>query len=153
MPLNVAQKYVASKKLYAVNPSQFEVIERERDVQGTLVTTWSYVLPAVWFRKRSNGRMAAFVGSIWDHSSNQAGRPEGFRWSYSDFVELVGTARYGGTPEGCVDEAGIAWWGNGAQNDAEFQQSWHPVLHEMILNRPALPAGFEGWFTLDERRY
>jgi hypothetical protein len=145
MPL-IAHKFLASKKLYAFDKSSFTYEQQFTSVNGikTGAYTWRYTIQAVWFRKRSNGRLAAFTGILWDHSKT----PQPL--TADEFISTVHTARYGGTPEGCWD-GNVAWWAKPYSDSEDLQAAKLPFLKDMLAHHPETPNGYDGWYLFTER--
>jgi len=153
MPIVPVQKFVASKKLYAIDPASFEVQESSFTDPNTGVEylSWHYTVKAVWFRKRSNGKLAAFIGLLGAGSTNRPNsNAKSTQWTFEDFIEGYNSARYGGHPYGCVDVEGGMWWSKEYSDDAAKRNVAAPFLTTMVANFPAAPAPFSGWFKLTE---
>lgn len=130
----IQDNFALSKKLYAINRNGFTVAT---DTTQNGQPTHRYALEAIWFRKRSNGRLAVFKGILWDFS--RGGEP----YTVDEFMEKVGTARYGGRPVGCWD--GEETWNiPNLKEQLAFVQEVDPYLQ----NYPAIPSGYEGWYRM-----
>jgi hypothetical protein len=142
MPL-IQAPFRASKKLYAFNPESFTV---EASPGGNGFMGHRYSLEAIWFTRRSNGKRAAVIGELWDHSNTRY-TPQ--PWGLAEFIEQIHTARYGGTPGGVWD-GNVAWWGSGYADDGARQAAVLPHLQHQLANYPAIPAGYQGWYLLQD---
>jgi len=121
--------FVLTHSPYAVDLNGLTV--KEHPVPSS---TWDCQIPAVWFRRRQ-GRIAACVGHIWDC---QGAAPA----SAVEFLERHTDGRYGGTCEGRWN--GERYWG--AQEPAVIEQHL-ALLRPMLDGFPAVPAGYDGWWT------
>lgn len=153
MPI-IPHTFVASKKLYALDLDSFQAEEHPYNrLTQDGYPMWSYSINAVWFRKRNNGRMAAFFGRLGDIST---GRPKSdgspvTMWTLDEFLDHYSNARYGGSPYGCWDGQ-AAWWGDEEyRNNFELQQEMIPKLKDMLDNFPAPRTGYTGWYGLVEK--
>lgn len=140
-------KFVISKKPYAIDRDSFEVnLASTSGASDPQLVMWKYKIQAIWFRKRSNGRLAAFSGTLSSLSTNRNG---GTEWSLEDFIAKFDEARYGGDPWGCWDGKG-AWWSKTAADDYELQQELLSEYKSMLENYPNIPDGYDGWYQLKE---
>jgi hypothetical protein len=142
MPL-IPHDFRASKKLYAIDESSLVADLTPGSVSGGKDYV-RYSVQAVWFSKRSNGRLGAFTGTLWDGSIDVQNP-----WSIDDFIANIETARYGGNPEGCWDGK-ASWWAKPYADDEAMQNARLPFLKEMLENHPNIPQGYRGWFLLTE---
>lgn len=121
-----------SRKLYAVNL--------------TSLTTQQYTGPsghpyyagrigAVWFR-RKNGRLTAYIGALWDYQDGLATTDP------IEFLTRHDDGRHGGDCDGRWD--GTSYWGPGTLAD---QHRHLAVLQPMLENFPAIPPGYDGWWS------
>lgn len=162
MPIIPAGEFRRSKKLYAVKQDGLIVDTLHNDFTGhrqvnrqdEVVHHHMYKLPAVWFRKRSNGSMAAFVGTLWDSKGGWG--QENAVAPFTDvqsFLNEYENARYGGTPLGCIDENGGRWWAKEYADDYSKQEAVTPLLQQMLVNFGEVPEGYQGWYALTEKIY
>lgn len=96
-------------------------------------------LDAVWFRRR-NGITVACVGHLWDI---QRPLPK----DSTEFLARHDDGRYGGTCEGRWD--GERYWGAQAP---ELISTHLELLRSMLTNYPAIPSGYDGWWTFQAPR-
>lgn len=120
-----------SKRPYAVDPATFTV-ETHTSIQGT--HSWCWEVTAVWFRRRRRTTVAC-IGRLWGRQTVDCGGWEGFLTEHTD-------GRYGGDCWGRWD--GINYWGT--QNLAVMQEHLK-ILRPMLDQFPAVPPGFDGWWT------
>jgi len=142
----VSSHFTASKKLYAIDLNSFHVTTRESvRNDGIEFKGFSYTLDAVWFRKRNNGKLAAFIGTLSGYSTDLPGQSLEREWTIEDFFQLC-DGRYGGNPHACWD-GDMAWWGSDFyKNSYPEQQKVLPFLQSMLKNFPQAPTGYTGWF-------
>lgn len=141
MPLE-PHRFLASKRLYAIDKTSFRKEESRSVFQDGRpdIIGWKYHIEAVWFKKRSNGRTAAFFGSLWDYSLEE--------YDVEDLITQISTSRYGGDPYGLWDGVGT-WWGTKFSNSHEEQTLKLPFLQEMLENYPQIPQGYDGWYAFN----
>jgi hypothetical protein len=121
-------KFLISHAPYAVDLLSLEIASR-RD------SGWhSGTVRAVWFRRKS-GVLTSHIGTLWDSQ-----KPEPF--DAEEFLERHEDGRYGGN---CVARwDGESFWGNVTMLQ---QMKYMDVLVPMLENYPAVPHGFDGWWT------
>jgi hypothetical protein len=122
-------KFLISKRLYAVDPDTLTIEARHYD-HGT---TYDGRIRAVWFR-RKNGVTAACIGSLWDYQHTFAQTVDQWLTQHED-------GRYGGDCHGRWD--GESYWGNVTR--AEYEQHMK-VLEPMLANYPNIPPDYDGWW-------
>jgi hypothetical protein len=120
-------KFLISHAPYAVDLYGLEV----RQTRGTRCRG---DITAVWFRRKS-GVVTAQYGVLWDYQDREPDSAEAFLEAHDD-------GRYGGQCYGRWD--GESFWGNVS---LKFQQEQLEVLRPMLENYPAVPPGFDGWWT------
>lgn len=91
-------------------------------------------IDAVWFRRRK-GATVAVIGYLWDFQSAPPRDVHEFLAEHDD-------GRYGGHATGRWD--GHGYWG--VEDPAEVKRHLD-ILRPMLENHPAVPAGFDGWWT------
>jgi hypothetical protein len=95
-------------------------------------------IDAVWFR-RKNGVTAACIGTLWDLQHPEPADAVQFLTQHDD-------GRYGGDCEGRWD--GERYWG---AQEPEVMEQHLAVLRPMLDAYPALPEGYDGWWTFRSR--
>lgn len=126
-------KFLISHKPYAVDLSTLR--NTNHDPRGRF---WGRI-DAVWFRRR-NGITVACIGDLWD---NQDNTPATAR----EFLERHDDGRYGGDCVGRWD--GDSYWGNVTLAEQERHLA---ILRPMLANYPAIPPGYDGWWTFQTPR-
>jgi hypothetical protein len=94
---------------------------------------------AVWFR-RKQGVTAACVGTLWDLQHPEPVDALQFLAQHED-------GRYGGDCHGRWD--GERYWG---AQEPEVMEQHLAVLRPMLAAYPALPDGYDGWWTFRSQR-
>lgn len=89
---------------------------------------------SVWFRRR-RGDLVACTGYLWDF---QATAPT----TALEFLKRHDDGRYGGTTLGRWD--GEGYWG---EENPDEVAAHLDLLRPMLDNFPAVPSGFDGWWT------
>jgi hypothetical protein len=128
-------RFLISRAPYAVDLSSLHGYKAAERTDGTAF--YRYTVTAVWFRRRK-GVTVACIGELWDY---QTPEPE----SAEEFLARHDDGRYGGDCKGRWD--GIGYWG--AEEPAEAGRHLG-VLRPMLENYPAVPPGFDGWWTFKE---
>lgn len=121
-------RFLISRKPYAVDLTSLHT-----DSESTAY------LDAVWFRRR-NGLTVACIGHLWDI---QNPLPK----DAAEFLARHDDGRYGGTCEGRWD--GERYWGAQAP---ELIDAHLALLRPMLANYPAIPPGYDGWWTFQAPR-
>lgn len=123
-------RFLISRKPYAVDLSSLQRSERDPG------KTWAwYTVDAVWFRGTKNKPFAC-VGSLRTIIDDPApATAEEFLSRYTD-------GRYGGDCHGRWD--GEKYWGAQKPFEIDLHLS---LLEPMLANYPAVPDGFDGWWT------
>jgi hypothetical protein len=103
--------------------------------------TWAH-LPAVWFRKRA-GVLAACAGELRDLQQPAPADARAFLAAHAD-------GRYGGDCRARWD--GRTLWVTPAEADPAHYESYLALLGPMLAAWPAVPAGYDGWWTFREAR-
>lgn len=126
-------EFVVSHRPYAVDLSSLTV-EPHQPGERTVYYCW---VSAVWYRRR-NGQTVACVGTL-----------RGFQHAVpSDALEFLARhddGRYGGDCLGRWD--GARYWG--AQEPETIEQHL-ALLRPMLDAYPAVPAGYDGWWTFHD---
>lgn len=128
-------RFLVSQRPYAVDLSSFELETNVRD-GGRL--SWYGEITAVWFRRRGKGSgrvTVACIGRLWDYQATDPGDVYGFLRQHDD-------GRYGGDCWGRWD--GTGYWG---VQDLTVMQEHLKILRPMLDQFPAVPPGFDGWWT------
>lgn len=129
--MNKTDKFLISKRPYAVDLSSFTTeyhhVARGRDY-------WDCHIKAVWFRRR-RGETVACLGHLWDF---QGDKPA----TATEMLERHEDGRYGGSTLCRWD--GSTFWGGVT---LEAQERHLAVLRPMLAAYPALPDGYDGWWT------
>lgn len=126
-------KFLISRKPFAVDLSTLRG-SRTDTPQGRNPYYFSGRIGAVWFRRRK-GVTVACIGELWDlqHPEPATAR---------QFLEQHEDGRYGGDTHGRWD--GDSYWGNVTL----AEQNRHlAILQPMLANYPAIPDGYDGWWT------
>jgi hypothetical protein len=116
------EKFVQSHGPYAVDLSSLRVQGRYAEVD------------AVWFRRR-RGTLVACIGHLWDHQDPPT--------TVAEFLARHDDGRHGGTTAARWDGSG--YWSNGAS--LLLQEAHLVILRPMLENYPAVPPGYDGWYT------
>lgn len=126
-------RFLISRKPYAVDLSSLRGGLTDTP-QGRNEYYFGGHIDAVWFRRRK-GVTVACIGQLWD---NQYPEPA----DAVQFLERHGDGRYGGDCYGRWD--GTSYWGNVTLAEQERHLA---ILRPMLANYPAVPEGFDGWWT------
>lgn len=134
-----SDRFLISKQPYAVNLTTYNTREEyARYASSKKVAdkpTYWMTVEAVWFRRKS-GALSAHYGRLWDVSST---KPE----SVTSWLEGLTDGRYGGS---CVARwNGQDMWA--PEVDWDRQVQLQKVLAQMLDGYPAVPEGYEGWWT------
>lgn len=131
-------RFVLSHRPYAVDLSSLSG-SRTDTPNGRNPYSFSGRIDAVWFR-RKNGVTAACIGSLWDL---QHPEPTGA----AQFLSQHTDGRYGGDCFGRWD--GERYWG---AQEPEVMEQHLAVLRPMLDAYPAVPDGYDGWWTFRSPR-
>jgi hypothetical protein len=133
-------KFLISRKPYAVDLTT--VVGRQAG--GVDRVTFSGTCNALWFRRR-RGETVACIGTLglWSHYLREPLDLDDPHAVLS--ADLDG--RYGGDTHGRWD--GASYWGNVT---LEQQEQHLAILRPMLANYPALPDGYDGWWTFQPAR-
>lgn len=128
-------RFLISRKPFAIDLSTVTLTTTERD--GIYWLTGS--CQAVWYR-RKDGVTRACIGKLglwgqWLREKPDLSTPEAMLGNDLD-------SRYGGDTQGRWD--GTGYWG---AEIPEVQEQHLAILRPMLTNFPAVPAGFDGWWT------
>lgn len=91
--------------------------------------------PLSWFRRRS-GITVACLGRLWDYQDGRPGNAEQFLANHRD-------GRYGGSAIARWDGANL--WA--PEMRKAKQDQCYELLEPMLVNFPAVPPGYDGWWT------
>lgn len=133
-------KFLISRKPYAIDLSTVTLKATERD--GIYWLSGS--CRAVWYRRKA-GVTRACMGELrlwaqWLREKPDLSSPEAMLGNELD-------SGAGGDPDGRWD--GERYWGS----QKPFEQSLHlAVLEPMLANYPAIPDGYDGWWTFQPAR-
>lgn len=116
-------RFLISHRPYAVDLNSLDASDESR---ASVV--------AVWFRRR-RGETIACIGELWDYQ-----KPTPL--TAQEFLERHTDGRYGGNIWGRWDGSG--YWGD---EDLDRQATYLSILRPMLENYPAIPEGFNGWWT------
>jgi hypothetical protein len=123
-------RFLISRKPYAIDLGSLHQYHR------TEGSGWaSYSVQAVWFRRR-RGENVACIGHLWDVQDDPG------PLDAAEFLARHDDGRYGGTCVGRWD--GDSYWGNVT---LEQQEQHLAVLRPMLAAYPAVPEGYDGWYT------
>ncbi|CAM5263369.1 hypothetical protein [Streptomyces badius] len=126
-------RFLISRKPYAVDLNSLRG-HRTDTPQGRNPYYFDGRINAVWFRRR-HGVTVACIGDLWDL---QHPAPADAR----QFLEQHHDGRHGGDCHGRWD--GDSYWGNVT---LEEQQRHLTILQPMLADYPAIPDGYDGWWT------
>ncbi|WP_127453052.1 hypothetical protein [Streptomyces sp. B29(2018)] len=126
-------RFLISRKLFAVDLDSLRG-ERTDTPQGRNPYYFAGRINAVWFRRRP-GTTVACIGDLWDLQHPQPANAH-------QFLEQHRDGRYGGDCHGRWD--GDSYWGNVT---LEEQKRHLAILQPMLANYPAIPEGYDGWWT------
>jgi hypothetical protein len=119
--------FAVSRRLYAVDMTLL------RPVSDGHVVAHQYEVTAVWFR-RKNRVTAACVGRLWDFQNPPPA-------DVLEFLTRLTDGRYGGDCDGRWD--GARYWG---AQEPDVIEAHLELLRPMLVNFPAIPAPFDGWW-------
>lgn len=135
-------RFVMSHKPYAVDLSSLRTARDE----GHAGPFWYCTVRAVWFRRRRTGRTGplvtvACIGTLWNHQRPEPVNAEAFVLAHTD-------GRYGGDCAGRWDGAGY-WGSEDPDVMAKHLAILRPMLdgYEQSPQSPAIPDGYDGWWT------
>jgi hypothetical protein len=128
-------RFLISRKPFAIDLATVTGSQHER---GDLIA-FSGTANALWFRRQS-GVTRACLGSLklWSHYLPR-------RLDLDDPQDVLSAdldGRYGGDCEGRWD--GERYWG---AQEPDVQEQHLAILRLMLAKYPALPAGYDGWWT------
>lgn len=126
-------RFLISRKPFAVDLSSLQTRPYKIWPTDTHERYDTYIT-AVWFRRRS-GLTYACVGAL----SNATDAPPA---SAREFLEGHTDGRGGGDCHGRWD--GARYWG---AQEPEVMAAHMEILRPMLDNYPAVPDGFDGWWT------
>lgn len=125
-------KFVQSHAPYAVDLNSLHTTTCYREKDGT--PYWSATINAMWFRRRK-GVTVACIGHLWDFQHVEPKDAEQFLRQHED-------GRYGASCSGRWDGSG--YWGAEVPAVIEAHLT---LLRPMLENHPAVPPGYDGWWT------
>jgi hypothetical protein len=123
-------RFLISKRPYAVDLSS---LATEGHSAGDN-PYWTCTVKAVWFRRR-RGETVACLGHLWDIQHTKPA-------TAVEMLERHDDGRYGGTT--LCRWNGRTFWG---AVTLEAMERHLAVLRPMLAAYPALPDGFDGWWT------
>lgn len=129
------EKFKFSQLPYAVDLGSLNAEKKE----GRDGPWWDCSITAVWFRRRGKGSSrvtVACIGKLW--GSHRHEEPA----DAVDFLTHQTDGRYGGSCAARWD--GIHYWG---EERLDLMQQYLAVLRPMLDQFPAVPPGFDGWWT------
>lgn len=135
-------EFKISKRPYAVALDTYQVKASKLTYADGSTGTEFYRMSvyAAWFRRRS-GTTVACVGSL--HTGKRADRfPDGLPDVHAFLVGFT-DGRYGGDCYGRWD--GTSYWGIDGLLDRQERNL--AILKPMLANYPAIPAGYDGWYS------
>lgn len=133
-------QFLISRKPFAVDLNSLTGSQHPRGERFA----FSGSINALWFRRQS-GVTRACLGSLklWSHYLREPLDVDNPHAVLSANLD----GRYGGDCEGRWD--GERYWG--AQEPAVMEQHL-AILRPMLANYPAIPDGFDGWWTFQPAR-
>lgn len=131
-------RFLISRKPFAVDLGSLRGA-REDTPQGRNPYYFGGRMDAVWFRRR-RGVTVACIGTLWDLQYPEPADALEFLRQHDD-------GRYGGDCDGRWDGSG--YWGGGTLAEQERHLA---ILQPMLTNYPAIPPGFDGWWTFQTPR-
>lgn len=124
-------EFVLSHRPYAIALDSLRIRDSYETCAGK--SYWYCEVSAVWFRRRK-GVLAACMGTLCDLQERPA--------DIASFLAANDDGRYGGRCLGRWD--GERYWGSQVPDVINFQHL--PVLRAMLMNYPACPPGYDGWW-------
>ncbi|WP_030169055.1 hypothetical protein [Streptomyces sp. NRRL S-813] len=121
-------RFLISRKPYAVDLSSLRLRE------DTETGWFDGRMTAVWFRRKQRVTVAC-IGTLWDHQKPAPADALEFLARHDD-------GRYGGNCLGRWD--GTGYWG---AEVPDVQEQHLAILRPMLANFPAIPPGYDGWWT------
>lgn len=133
--MNRLPKFALSRKPYAVDLSSLRVGEVSPRWDGAPLARAE--IDAVWFRRR-RGVTVACIGRLWDYQSPPP-------VDAAQFLAQATDGRYGGDCDGRWD--GVGYWGSELPDVRDRHMA---ILVPMLVAYPAIPDGYDGWWTYHE---
>lgn len=134
-------RFLISRKPYAIDLDSLQVGEPTDSGHY-----WAMV-NAVWFRRHSKGYgedrrivTVACIGTLRNLQDDKPADARAFLAAYTD-------GRYGGDCQGRWD--GTGYWG---AEKPEVVEEHLALLRPMLANYPAIPHGYDGWWTFQPAR-
>jgi hypothetical protein len=148
MPLELADKFSLTKRVYAIMPETFEsissggVFNHETDSMRTSVYN---MMTAMYFvKRRSNKRIAACIGTL---VSIDTVNSDVDITSDEYIANTIRTAQWNPNPRGVWDEV-EEWWTDVYASDANLQAEALPKLKDMLNDYPNIPSYASGWYKV-----
>jgi hypothetical protein len=126
-------RFRISARPYAVDLPTLKVGDPYARHDGTPV--YRCLIRAAWFR-RKGGRLSALAGTLWDHQGPAPADGRAFLTALTD-------GRYGGAAVARWDGSNL--WA--PQMHRDDQEAYYALLGPMLDAFPAIPDGFDGWWT------
>jgi len=127
-------RFLISQKPYAVDLATLRTAEHTREDGSHF---YAGRIDALWFRRRK-GVTVACIGTLWDFQDDLPATGPDFLTAHTD-------GAYGGDCIGRWD--GSSYWGNVT---LDTQEQHLAILRPMLDAYPALPDGYDGWWTFQE---
>jgi hypothetical protein len=124
-------KFLISHAPYAVDLT----VLGEEIYYGNIQNHYRYTIPAAWFRRR-NGHTVACLGFLNTSRTTPATLTAQVLGDFTD-------GRYGGHCKARWD--GDNLWA--PESSWEQMKEYEEFLRPMLANYPAVPPGFDGWWT------
>lgn len=123
------ERYVHSHKPYAVRLDSLDVGDKSY-----------HTVEAIWFRG-TVGEPVAVYGKLWDVQTEVPADVHEFLARHDD-------GRYGGDAKARWD--GVTLWAPNTEFYTACER--HRLLEVALANYPAVPSGYDGWWTFEDDR-